>query len=717
MERSKPHLVIGVDFGMTCTGVSYANLSIGPGYVKWIQKWPGRSQANENKVPTIVVYPNHTTGPSSWGFLSETASEQNKDYKEWFKTHLDPVRLAQAQEQDPQDAPRSVDEVEKYYTDYLHQLYRHIEIQLASHLEGATWQNAKIEFIFSVPTTWKPEIVERFRNIVQRAGFGSWPSHQVDIGLTEAEAAAVHTSVEASGIFKERDVLLVCDAGGGTTDLSVLRATEVTGETLSLEQLDVVYGDSIGSAAIDDGFEKLVMARLHEADQAHRLGISPEEAAWEMMKSKDFQNTKCEHGSPDDTPVFCVPIPRLDSNYVNHSVAIKNGEMRFSRDDLRDLFGNQIEKLIFLIDSQLRNMQKKFPNEQVAHLVLSGGLGHSPDVQRHLRDRYAFGNGHFNAQNMQIRIAPDPQLAVCKGIVADRVRKLKAGKAILKSRCCRASYGTLCKELYDEKRHVGRATAKDDLNGKLYVTKSIEWFIKQGQPVSSETPIIRNFTRKILPGDPRKTFPTQVVVSHVEKERLPEQLEPGAEILCEIASNLSTADERKFKRKNRHIWNSGKPYLMVDYQVKVLIGPADIRFELWFDGQKLNKDTPIKVEWTTTTAQVIEPQTPAWQVEDSIRNAASHKRSMDVRSAFQKSSTNLVNRPYELGNKSPPPSVGNLPNASGTLTPPMPNGLYPARSNPSGSQLNVNYNANSAWKSNSSVNMPDMSGLQIQDRY
>ena len=99
------------------------------------------------------------------------------------------------------------------------------------------------------------------------------------------------------------------------------------------------------------------------------------------MKSKDFQNTKCEHGSPDDTPIFSVPIPGLNSNYVNHNVAIENGEMRFSRsvsflrprmirlithrDDLRGLFGNQIQKLIKLIDLQLQNMQKKFPNEQV----------------------------------------------------------------------------------------------------------------------------------------------------------------------------------------------------------------------------------------------------------------------------------------------------------------------------------------------------------------
>lgn len=116
--------------------------------------------------------------------------------------------------------------------------------------------------------------------------------------------------------------------------------------------------------------------------------------------------------------------------------------------------------------------------------------------------------------------------------------------------------------------------------------------------MSSEAPIVHNFTRKIQPGDPRKAFPTSVVVSHVEKEFLPHHMGPGtyglpfpqntigltplvdAQILCEVQSDLTSADERQFKKKNRHFWNTGKPYLKVDYQVKVIIGPADIRFEL-----------------------------------------------------------------------------------------------------------------------------------------
>ena len=102
-------------------------------------------------------------------------------------------------------------------------------------------------------------------------------------------------------------------------------------------------------------------------------------------------------------------------------------------------------------------------------------------MQDRLRARYLNGGGHPNATAIQVRVAPDPQLAVCKGLVGDRLRKLKAGKPVLKWRCCRASYGTICKEIYskDNPLHIGRPTTKDPMNSKLYVTQSIAWFIKK----------------------------------------------------------------------------------------------------------------------------------------------------------------------------------------------------------------------------------------------
>lgn len=285
-------------------------------------------------MPTILVYPDHRPNPSSWGFLSETVSEQNapdKDYKDWFKTFLDPVRLKQKQAEDPRYSPSSIYEVERWYEDYHRLLYKHIEFKLSSELSGAPWHSAYIEFIFSVPTTWGPPVVERYRSIVERSGFAQCRNHTLSIGLTEAEAAAVHTSLEASGIFKEQDILLVCDAGGGTTDLSVLGVSDTRTGALTLQQLDVVFGATIGSAAIDYDFESYARSQLEIAQLSSPLPMPPEEVAWEMMKSRDFQNTKCEHGGPGEAPMFSVPIPKLDPAYANLTVGIEYSEMKFTR--------------------------------------------------------------------------------------------------------------------------------------------------------------------------------------------------------------------------------------------------------------------------------------------------------------------------------------------------------------------------------------------------
>jgi hypothetical protein len=517
------------------TGVSYVNLSIGSENVRWVQKWPGRFQANENKVPTVLVYPTGSRTPSSWGFLSETIAEttaEDKEYKEWFKTSLDPEKLRQKQLEDPGGAPRSIQEVEKWYADYLRRLYEYLSFKLGGELAGVSWENARVEFIFSVPTTWALlPTVENFKRIIKNVGFASHRGHTLVIGLTEAEAAAVHVSTEAPGIFRENDVLLVCDAGGGTTDLSVLRVTGTANQAVSLQQLDVVFGETIGSAAIDYEFEQLVMQRLALSHATNPLPIDPADAAWEMMKSRDFQAVKCEYGAPDDTPLFSIGIPRAPQTYNNSDpeVRIRNGEMSFAREDLQQLFDKQIAKLFKLIDMQLQSLFKKFPGTQVSHLVLSGGLGNSVYVQSQLR-RYYRDTTIPNAQSISVRIAPDPQLAVCKGMVSDRVRKIMTSRSVLGWRCCRASYGTLCKIAYDKTNpdHEGKRLESDPMNGKLYVVQSVAWFVKRGEPVSVDQPIVHRFVKKVSPGDPRNAFPTSVVESKLESAMLPDQMNERA---------------------------------------------------------------------------------------------------------------------------------------------------------------------------------------------
>ena len=116
-----------------------------------------------------------------------------------------------------------------------------------------------------------------------------------------------------------------------------------------------------------------------------------------------------------------------------------------------------------------------------------------------------------------------------------------------------------------------------------------------------------------------------------------------------MESDLSRIDEKRFKKKNKRFWKPGQPYYEVRYQVKVVIGSADLRFELCkfqhdrrlfacvvdimlpgFDGQKISKDNSIKVEWAPSTAPstaVLEaPPTPLIEEDGVLQERRSRRR-------------------------------------------------------------------------------------------
>jgi hypothetical protein len=364
-------------------------------------------------------------------------------------------------------------------------LYSWVSSKLESALPvGKTWAQARVEIIFSVPTTWEPQTtVRKFKNIALRAGWGSSPLHVVNIGLTEAEAAAVHMACEESVIFREGDNLLVADCGGGTTDLNILQVKSMSGNVPSLRQLDVVEGRAIGSTQIDLGFEDLVYDRLCQANAAIPMRLPDLTAtAWAMMKSRQYLDAKCCFGASDDID-FTVPVPELAYAYTNPHFGIRDGQMQFRLADLEALFDKQVTGLYELVDNQLARFAKLNPNQQVRHLVLSGGLSNSAYVQRRLKERYAMNSTTFsNASDLSVHVSPEPQLAVCKGICLDKVKGVsQVGKAVLGTRCSRASYGTDCKIPYDPKNpdHHGRKTQRDPLDGRDYIMNGVAWFIKK----------------------------------------------------------------------------------------------------------------------------------------------------------------------------------------------------------------------------------------------
>ena len=71
------------------------------------------------------------------------------------------------------------------------------------------------------------------------------------------------------------------------------------------------------------------------------------------------------------------------------------------------------------------------------------------------------------------------QLAVVQGLVTDRTQKIFRGTGVYQDRCCRISFGVVCREEYDEVRHRGEKVTTDPLDKSRWAEDQIDWFIKQ----------------------------------------------------------------------------------------------------------------------------------------------------------------------------------------------------------------------------------------------
>jgi hypothetical protein len=70
-----------------------------------------------------------------------------------------------------------------------------------------------------------------------------------------------------------------------------------------------------------------------------------------------------------------------------------------------------------------------------------------------------------------------------------------------------------------------------------------------------------------------------------------------------MKSDLSDISDEEFELMNKRTPWKGKRYYLIDFKIRVIIGPADLKFELWFKDKKYDTGhDPIKIEWDSQGA-------------------------------------------------------------------------------------------------------------------
>ncbi|KAK0369431.1 hypothetical protein CLIM01_13212 [Colletotrichum limetticola] len=601
---AKPDILVSIDLGTTYTGVAWMTPRTP---IQVINDWPGSGDRGERKVPTTIIY-NADGSISSWGFMCADDDENvpGKTRREFFKIFLDDDTLAAAQKQGLEHVPRSTSDAQRYITDYLKQVYGHIKESIETqcgrrHFGG--WASMTVTFLFSAPTTWtKMGVVNAFKNAIRDAGFGiEGPCHMAQLDLTEAEAAAVATLKTSPVEFRLGNLFLTVDAGGGTTDLALMQITSTDGDFPQMSQMAAVRGVGIGASLIDRAFVRLVAQRLSICPDAHdRL---PTDCANRMARSHHFRTVKHKFGERAYMQsVYRIQMDGVSHDFSHPGLRVENGRMAFTKQEITSLFEVQIEGIMRRIKEQLDWLGVNDRPQQVDHMILSGGLGSSAYVRDRLQQQFT-SYPHPNASQIAVIPCQDPQLVVVRGLLLDHQQKMISGNlAVLATRIARASYGIIVREIYSPAKHFNEDIVDDQFEHKQkWAINQIEWLIRKGDVINPAKPLVKSFDIRLKAAETTRSWDAKIVTSHNEVSFLPSSMKhAGAFKLCEVKSNLTGVQQEQLilKEKRGTCFSRGFKFYICQFDIRVIVAPADLRFELWFAGQKFSGNhEPIAVTW------------------------------------------------------------------------------------------------------------------------
>ena len=120
----------------------------------------------------------------------------------------------------------------------------------------------------------------------------------------------------------------------------------------------------------------------------------------------------------------------------------------------------------------------------------------------------------------------------------------------------------------------------------------------KGDTVSTDG-ILKPYSLKVRPGHYDAKWQTHVVMCGLPRKDLPTNIgQSEVSRLCDITSSLKGKDV-DMKEKNRHWYNRGERYMRVNFNIRVILGPADVKFRMESKGREvLSEDhDAIQVIW------------------------------------------------------------------------------------------------------------------------
>jgi hypothetical protein len=211
---------------------------------------PNNGKSIYPKVPTVSTYKktdNGTFAFEKWGKRAQDGKVKPETLRlSRFKLLLDGDSSANSEFAD--ELP-----LERLIADYLKKVVFVVKKDIDRKYPHSAISSDSFRYCLTIPAMWNDTAKAIMRAAAIKAGLitADDPSDKL-ILTSEPEAAALdceHTQTEGS--LQDEDVIFICDAGGGTIDLTVYKVHYKDGEK-RFEELTRGEGKSCGSSFIDD---------------------------------------------------------------------------------------------------------------------------------------------------------------------------------------------------------------------------------------------------------------------------------------------------------------------------------------------------------------------------------------------------------------------------------------------------------------------------------
>ncbi|KAI7470725.1 actin-like ATPase domain-containing protein [Hortaea werneckii] len=625
MTLSTDSLVVGIDFGTTFLGVAaaWSGDPDKPDEIEIIKSWPGGNNISSDKVPSEISYGDSLASADERKLLSGHAAENDIpnlkkkraaaanrkrkagdafDLEDMFTPTSKPKEKGKGNSNNTKGTMRwgyqvrpdeqrlrclkllldtnqnlpdyvSLDDVRKQLAangknvgaavaEYLKALFDHTKETLERRYGGLLVSQTPLQVVLTVPAVWSDAAQEATLSAAKDAGMGDSITM-----ISEPEAAAVYAlqAIQPNSLRIGQNFVVV-DAGGGTVDLITYSIKSLN--PLRLEEVVRGSGGCCGAAFLNLAFEKFVQKKLDNKAFFELRFNKPK--TWLTALSYFEERIKRTFNPAQNFTDFYVPLPSFDNNA---KAGIEDGYLCVNSKDVSQIFKPIVQEIIELIEGQVNNVHGL--GQKVNALILVGGFGGSEFLATCLRKRFS-----EREPTIEVLQPANAWTAVVRGAV---LRGME-GKELVLSRKARRHYGVVVSKPFDEKVHSNGVKYWDDLESCWKARDQMIWYIRKGDTIPSDEPVLFSFYRSFEPNDSKDANHKLMVC---DDDKAPSQRNSSTRSVCVMHSDLEDVPAYLWHQKR----SSKCPYKILTFEMGMQIQSGGLRFDLRVDDVTYGKVT------------------------------------------------------------------------------------------------------------------------------